>query len=336
MGTIDLKQLLESQSLERCPFPIPVGWYFIDYADTLKAGEMRNVFVFDQEWVLFRTESGKPGMTDPYCPHLGAHIGHGGKVCGEHIRCPFHHWEYDTAGWCKSIPYAKLMPPITKKQAILRALPMVEKYGMMWAWYHPQCEPPSFELPYIPEIEDETGYTGSRRGSWTADTCIQEIAENGPDVAHLKFLHGAPIIPPVQTTYEGPIMKLDIGQGYIQGTSYGPGLNVMRFNQHGITATMISYSVPISREKTQMNMSFRHVDYAEGTPELAASKKVIDHMIGAAEGEESAGFESVDFIVWNNKKYRPNPLLCDGDGPVLQFRKWFKQFYPGHENSTKI
>jgi 3-ketosteroid 9alpha-monooxygenase subunit A len=336
MGTIDLKQLLESQSLERCPFPIPVGWYFIDYADTLKAGEMRNVFVFDQEWVLFRTESGKPGMTDPYCPHLGAHIGHGGKVCGEHIRCPFHHWEYDTAGWCKSIPYAKLMPPIVKKQAILRALPMVEKYGMMWAWYHPQCEAPSFELPYIPEIEDATGYTGSRRGSWTADTCIQEIAENGPDVAHLKFLHGAPIIPPVQTTYEGPIMKIDIGQGYIQGTSYGPGLNVMRFNQHGITATMISYSVPVSKEKTQMNMSFRHVDYAEGTPELAASKKVIDHMIGAAEGEESAGFESVDFIVWNNKKYRPNPLLCDGDGPVLQFRKWFKQFYPGHENSTKI
>ena len=52
------------------------------------------------------------------------------------------------------------------------------------------------------------------------------------------------------------------------------------------------------------------------------------HMIGAAEGEESAGFVSVDFIVWNNKRFRPNPLLCDGDGPILQFRKWFKQFYP--------
>lgn len=131
-------------------------------------------------------------------------------------------------------------------------------------------------------------------------------------------------------------MKLDIGKGYIVGTAYGPGLNVMRFNQHGITATMISYSVPLTAEKTQMNMSFRHVDYAEGTPELHASKKVIDHMIGAAEGEESAGFESVDFVLWNHKKYRPNPLLCDGDGPVLQFRKWFKQFYPGHEQSEKI
>jgi phenylpropionate dioxygenase-like ring-hydroxylating dioxygenase large terminal subunit len=331
---INLKILLESQGLERCPFPIPTGWYFVDYADTLKAGEMRNIELFGQEWVLFRTESGKPGMSDPYCPHLGAHMGHGGKVCGEHIRCPFHHWEYDTAGWCKNIPYGKITPPIVKKQAILRTLPMVEKYGMMWAWYHPLCAEPTFELPYIPEIEDATGYTGSRRGTWTADTCIQEIAENGVDTAHLKFLHGAPGIPPVTATYDGPIMKLDIGQGYIVGTAYGPGLNVMRFNQHGITATMISYTQPLTAEKSRMNMSFRHVDYAEGTPELHASKKVIDHMIGAAEGEESAGFESVDFIVWNHKKYRPNPLLCDGDGPVLQFRKWFRQFYTNADEAT--
>src|SRR3546814_7634074 len=75
-------------------------------------------------------------MSDPYCPHLGAHMGHGGKVCGEHLRCPFHHWEYNTEGWCKNIPYAKVTPPIVKKQAILRTLPMVEKYGMMRSEEH--------------------------------------------------------------------------------------------------------------------------------------------------------------------------------------------------------
>ncbi len=329
MNDFNRELLLESKQLERCPFPIPSGWFFVDFSDSLKPGELRNVVLFDQEWVLFRTESGQPGMTDPYCPHLGAHMGHGGSVVGENLRCPFHHWEYNREGWCKNIPYAKVTPPITKKQAILRALPMVDKYGMMWAWFHPECEAPSWELPYIPELEDETGYTGSRRGSWTADTCIQEIAENGVDVAHLKFLHGAPIIPPVSATYDGPRMKLDIGQGYIVGDVYGPGLNVMRFTQKDVTATMISYTQPVTLEKSQMNMSFRHKDYTEGTPEAAIAKHLVDHMIGAAEGEESAGFESVDFIVWNNKKYRPKPLLCDGDGPILQFRKWFKQFYPG-------
>lgn len=331
---INLKILLESQNLQRAPFPVPVGWYFIDYSENLKAGEMRNIERFGQEWILFRTESGeKVGVTDPYCPHLGAHIGHGGKVVGELLQCPFHHWRYDSEGWCKQIDYCKVMPPITKKQAILRALPTVEKYGMIWSWFHPTCEAPNWELPYIPELEDATGYQGKRRGSWTADTCIQEIAENGVDVAHLKFLHGSPIIPPVSATYDGPKMKLDIGMGYIVGDIYGPGLNVMRFNQKDptgkvITATMISYSVPISHDKTQMNMSFRHIDFPEGSPELIFTKKQIDHMIGSAEGEESAGFESVDFIVWNNKRYRPNPLLCDGDGPIFPFRKWFSQFYP--------
>lgn len=104
MGEMKLEALLGAQDLERCPFPIPSGWFFVDYAESLNAGEMRNVFVFGQEWVLFRTESGKPGMSDPYCPHLGAHMGHGGKVCGEHLRCPFHHWEYDTEAGARTFP----------------------------------------------------------------------------------------------------------------------------------------------------------------------------------------------------------------------------------------
>jgi hypothetical protein len=34
-----------------------------------------------------------------------------------------------------------------------------------------------------------------------------------------------------------------------------------------------------------------------------------------------------DIPIWNNKIYRPEPNLCDGDGPIAQFRKWFSQFY---------
>jgi len=31
--------------------------------------------------------------------------------------------------------------------------------------------------------------------------------------------------------------------------------------------------------------------------------------------------------VWNNKRYREQPLLCDGDGEILKWRKYFSQFY---------
>ncbi len=334
MGIINLQMLLESQSLERSPFPIPSGWFFVDFSENLKPAEMRNINVFGQEWVLFRTEAGTPSVSDPYCPHLGAHIGHGGKVVGENLRCPFHHWEYDTAGWCKNIPYGKVAPPITKKAPILRMLPTVEKYGMIWSWYHPTCEPPSWELPEIEELTTDD-YVKARRGTWSVNTCIQEVAENGVDFAHLKFLHGAPVIPPAEVGFDKHIFSVNMGNGYIVGKGFGPGLNVFYFTQEGITATMISYSVPVTREKSQMNMSFTHRKYPEGSKEDKIAKKIVDHMIGAAEGEESAGFESVDFIVWNNKKYRPNPLLCDGDGPIVKFREWFKQFYPNVEPAVK-
>ena len=173
--------------MQRAPFPVPTGWYFVDFSENLQPGELRNIQQFGQEWVFFRTESGKPAVSDPYCPHLGAHLGHGGKVCGEHLRCPFHHWEYDADGMCKVIPYATVVPPITQRGPVLRTLPTVEKYGMVWSWYHPRCEPPAWELPHIPELE-EPGFACTRRGSWAADTCIQEIAENGVDFAHLRFL----------------------------------------------------------------------------------------------------------------------------------------------------
>ena len=108
---------------------------------------VRNIQYFGQEWVLFRAETGEAGVVDPYCPHLGAHLGHGGKVDGDSLRCPFHHWAYNPKGWCTRIPYAKIMPPVTKRQPILKALPVTEKNGIVWAWYHPQGAAPQWEVP---------------------------------------------------------------------------------------------------------------------------------------------------------------------------------------------
>lgn len=313
--------------LERSPMPIPFGWFFVDYSENLQAGELRMVKIFDQEWVLFRGENGKVGMTDPYCPHLGAHIGQGGKVVGDCVQCPFHHWEFNPEGFCTTIPYAKVMPPVVKKKAVLRTLPIQERYGLILAWYHPEDAEPTWELPHIPCMEDE-GWVGDKRGQWTAYTCVQEIAENGVDTAHLKFLHGAPIVPPIEVEYDGIVQHFNIGQGYIVGTTWGAsGLGTVTFTQEGVSATLFSYSQPIGREETRMNMSFRHQAYPKGSREEAIAHKLIEHMVHEAEGETSAGFESVDMIVWNNKKYRHKPLLCDGDGPILQFRKWFRQYY---------
>ena len=311
--------------VDRTPLPVPYGWFFVSYSEDLKIGDVQNVQYFDQEWVLFRTEGGEAGMVEPYCPHLGAHLGHGGRVEGENLLCPFHNWGYDPKGWCKHIPYAKVMPPATKKAPILKALPMCEKHGIVWAWYHPHNTAPEWEIPDIPNLHDPD-YIKAARGAWPVNTFIQEIGENGVDFAHLKYLHHTPIMPTGSSHAEGKRWYTDIMNGYIKAEHFGPGLQILFFTKGNVVTTMVSYPSPITRGKTVIRMSFTHPKYPEGTPEEKVASAMLQEQVGQGE-EEVAGFESVDLIVWNNKVYRENPLLCDGDGAIHNWRKWFSQFY---------
>ena len=101
----------------------------------------------------------------------------------------------------------------------------------------------------------------------------------------------------------------------------------MLFSQEDVTMTVMACSTPIDRELTRMRWFFTYKDYPEGSRERAIAERLKQHAVGQVPGEESAGFESVDLVIWHNKKYRPQPLLCDGDGPIHLWRDWFKQFY---------
>jgi len=34
-----------------------------------------------------------------------------------------------------------------------------------------------------------------------------------------------------------------------------------------------------------------------------------------------------DVAIWDHKVRIDNPLLCEGDGPIYQLRRWYQQFY---------
>ena len=91
--------------------PIANGWFQVAYSDELEKSQVLPLEYFDRSLVLFRTEDGEAKVFDAHCPHLGAHLGHGGKVEGGCIRCPFHAWKFDGTGKCVEVPYAKKIPP---------------------------------------------------------------------------------------------------------------------------------------------------------------------------------------------------------------------------------
>ncbi|HAP68965.1 MAG TPA: (2Fe-2S)-binding protein, partial [Flavobacteriales bacterium] len=94
--------------------PYPDSWYVLGLSDEIKPGTLANKNLAGREIVLFRTESGKLHAIDAYCPHLGAHLGHGGTIEGEDIKCPFHGFCFNGAGECTKTGYGTKPPPTAK------------------------------------------------------------------------------------------------------------------------------------------------------------------------------------------------------------------------------
>ena len=96
----------------RFPFPrYPNGWFQVAYSDEVTPGTVVPLKYFGADLVLFRTQTGEAHVLDAHCPHVGAHLGHGGCVKGESIQCPFHAWRFDGQGQCVAVPYARKIPP---------------------------------------------------------------------------------------------------------------------------------------------------------------------------------------------------------------------------------
>ena len=87
--------------------PYPNLWYPVIQSTDLKKGQVKPLYVLEKNLVVYRSLSGNVHALDAFCPHLGAHLGVGGSVLGEDIRCPFHNWTFNGSGHCTGIPGLK-------------------------------------------------------------------------------------------------------------------------------------------------------------------------------------------------------------------------------------
>ena len=324
---------------ECASLPIPFGWFALANARDLAPGDVRPLFFFDEHLVLFRTEDGEAHVTGAFCPHLGAHLGHGGTIEGNALVCPFHGWRFDGAGVCVGVPYARSMPPRATVGACLRSYPVLERNRMIWAWYHPRRVPPLFDLDVVPELDDPD-WSEPDCYEWEVETPIQEAGENAVDVAHFVTVHGAAEMPKARITLVGhrrdtqltcaaPAINED---GTIDLTrtmlfelvtrNCGAGMSVQSFD-FGARAVMLGTVTPITARR--MNLRFAFTKPAHVTPQL--------EMLTSALVAEIVRQVQQDIPIWEHKTYHENPMLCDGDGPIAKYRRWFRQFYDDGDSS---
>ena len=131
----------------KVPFTWKVtGWFMIGWSAQFEVGDVKALKYFGEDLAAYRDESGELHILEAHCQHLGAHIGHGGKVVGECVECPFHGWRWGPDGSNRYIPY---QPGRPNRGLRLRSYPVKEQYGCIFMWYHPGGDPPRWELPDI-------------------------------------------------------------------------------------------------------------------------------------------------------------------------------------------
>jgi len=302
---------------------IPNGWYAVAFSKELDVGEVKRVKAFGEELVLFRGRSGKARVLSAYCAHLGAHLAEGGRVAGDSVRCPFHAWTYDgESGDCVSIPYCARVP----KNARQRAWAVDEVNHMIWAWHHAEQKPPTYNITPCPHFENAE-WSNPRTFEVEIPVHVQDMAENNMDPVHFRYVHSMNDVPDQEISFEEEGRVLKAVSYSQQETPWGTfDMQLLRESECLGHATVESRGIPtvglfMSSSTTPVD---RHTSISRWA--LIGTNNAIDEA-----GEEwianiTGGIED-DRRIWSNKIHRKDPVFCEADTYLAEFRKWVKQFY---------
>ncbi|MFE9637187.1 Rieske 2Fe-2S domain-containing protein [Streptomyces sp. NPDC006463] len=302
------------------------------FSREVRRGHVHRVRFMGDDVVLYRTQSGVARAVDPYCPHLGAHLGYGGRVDGETIVCPFHGFAYDTDGRCVRTGYGTPPP-----KARLTVRHVSEVNGVILVWHHPDGQTPQWEIPSLP---DDLPAPVERTVTLTDHP--QEIVENLMDIGHLTYLHGfshASEVSPVG--FDGHRMRYDLAVEKTFLPLGGPIGFDIRADVHGLGYFSLEFDAPRLRIRGRSLQLPTAIDPTRIQYRWTMSL-LAPHGLGRLRGPLSRLMSGVaasvlgcegaaDFTIWENKIYIENPRLAKGDGPIGAYRRWAAQFYPSQD-----
>jgi phenylpropionate dioxygenase-like ring-hydroxylating dioxygenase large terminal subunit len=302
---------------------IPNGWYAVAFSHELSTGEVQRIRYFEQEMVLFRTRMGVARVLSAYCPHLGAHLAEGGRVVGETVRCPCHAWQYDgESGKCTHIPYCDRIPAKAK----VRPWDVVERNGMIFVWHDAEGRPPHWEVPEVPQLADPE-WTEPRSFQIEVPVHMQDMAENNLDPVHFKYVHSSLEVPETEIRFGEDGRFMHAVSYSEQDTPVGTFkmallrdtwcLGMSSVESSGIPGTglyMFTSTSPIDQNTTLSRWV------------LTCTKNMVD-VAGEEWMENITKGVMDDWRIWKNKIHRSEPVFCEADKLLVEFRRWAKQFY---------
>ncbi|CAA0110854.1 3-ketosteroid-9-alpha-monooxygenase, oxygenase component [BD1-7 clade bacterium] len=163
----------------------PPGWYAIALTKKLKPGDIEGFKAFGKYFVVYRTEAGKPKVTDGFCPHRGNDMARGGFVEGNELVCGSHGRRFGEDGRCTEIPGC----PTAAKQH-LKTYEVDERDGIVRMWHSNTGAKPGWKVPNLPKPQD--GEWGPVKWNTIGEyrTNIDIFNQDVIDNTHFFYTHG--------------------------------------------------------------------------------------------------------------------------------------------------
>jgi nitrite reductase/ring-hydroxylating ferredoxin subunit len=332
---------MSSEQLYSESLPIPSGWFCLGAASEFARGTVTTRRLGGREIVVFRTDDGRLAALDAHCPHLGAHMGKGGRVEGDTIRCPFHGFCFDSSGTCTKTAYGTKPP----RNARARAYPVLVLHGIALAYFHPRGIEPSWQ----PEGADMEGWPPFRLHRWILRGHPQETTENSVDIGHFGVVHGYRSVherAPTKTSgphlfarygFQRPTIRLwgheltvhEAIDVHVWGLGYSR-VHVTDLSW-GLDLRLLVLPTPLDADRIELRIGLSVRDFRV-SPRVPAGlrylpRAITDGLLARALLRVYQNEVEQDFEIWTHKRYIDVPVLASGDGPVGLYRRWVKQFY---------
>lgn len=338
----------------------PNGWLPVMESFKVKPGTIRRAIILGRDVIVTRSVNGEVSVLDAYCPHMGVHIGVGGRALQldnqSCVQCPFHGWTFRAFdGQCIRIPYLKNNSKCgIPKQAKLGTWECAEVNNFIYIWHHIDGQPPNWFLTPSPELSSPDWVLAGRSCHKT-NLEVRDMLENGADMNHFEEIHNDLFF------FGGEFLKVQAFnhfQEYFRhhwSPDWQPIMSENGKMTHMAEMNLLSW---ISVFKTRVfDIEIRatqigpacvslHYDsswYGKGILKMNAiplggrrtlyvqhiytQKSLFNWLMARWVLYGEIMQLERDLFMWNHKKNIKNPIFVPEDKILKRFRMWYSQFY---------
>ena len=141
--------------------------------------------------------------------------------------------------------------------------------------------------------------------------------------------------PRFEVSFDGPAMTVEQNMKMTHEaasevasttTNWGPGISLTRVDVGRVHSVTFITHTPICEERVEFQLSFSM--HRLDDPAATAAVERINREIVNLQASQ-------DMPIWSHKIYRERPILTALDGPVHDYRRWYRRFYSGSDGEER-